>query len=77
MKVFALDGPRLWYRRTEVPAVLGMGLRTLDRLIALKEIAVEHVGRSVYITKESLEKFVRRSHQTGGASRREDTDESQ
>jgi excisionase family DNA binding protein len=59
------ESPR-WYRRPEAAASLIFSLRTLDRLIASKEIAVRRVGRLVYITEESITQFKKRDHNTGG-----------
>jgi len=58
---------KLLYRRKEAPVVLGFSLRTLDRLIAIKQMPVRRIGRSVFITKEALEQFIKRDHDTGSA----------
>jgi hypothetical protein len=66
------NGPALsliWYRRPQAAARLGMGLRTLDREIAINEIAVKRVGRSVYITEDEIREFTKRDHKTGSAPR--------
>jgi excisionase family DNA binding protein len=46
--------------------MLGVSLRTLDRLIAEKQITVRRIGRRVLITRDTLAQFTKRNHQTGG-----------
>jgi len=55
---------KLQYSRKETAELLSVGLRTLDRLIAEKEITVRRIGRRVVITREALAQFTRRDHQT-------------
>jgi excisionase family DNA binding protein len=55
---------KLQYSRRETAEMLSVGLRTLDRLIAEKEIIVRRIGRRVVITREALAQFTRRDHQT-------------
>lgn len=59
----------LRYTRPEAAARLRISLRTLDRLIAFKEIAVKRVGRRVFINEESLAQFIKRDHETGSVRR--------
>ena len=64
---YPLNGPveRLGYSRAEAIEMLGISLRTLDRLIAEKQITVRRVGRRVLITKDALTQFLKRDHKTG------------
>jgi excisionase family DNA binding protein len=57
---------KLQYSRKEAAADLRISLRTLDRLIANKQITVRRIGRRVFITREALEQFIKRDHNTGG-----------
>ena len=45
--------------------MLGISVRTLDRLIAEKQLQVRRIGRRVLITRDVLTQFVKRDHQTG------------
>ena len=56
----------LQYSREEAAEVLGVSIRTLDRLIALKELPVRRVGRRVLITYDALVNSAKRDHRTGG-----------
>lgn len=56
--------PKLQYSRKETAKLLSIGVRSLDRLIAGKEIAVRRIGRRVVVTREALAQFTRRDHQT-------------
>lgn len=57
---------KLQYSREEAAAMLSISPRTLDRLIAEKQIPVRRVGRRVLITCDALEKFIKKDHETGG-----------
>lgn len=48
----------------EAARSLGISLRTVDRLIALKELPVRRLGRRVLIPRASLESFLRSEHPT-------------
>jgi excisionase family DNA binding protein len=56
---------RLQYNRDEAAEMLGISVRTLDRLIAEKQLQVRRIGRRVLITRDVLTQFVKRDHQTG------------
>ncbi len=56
-----------WYRRSEAAAHLGISLRTLDRLIAIKEITVKHVGKLVFIREDTMTDFRKHDHKTCSA----------
>lgn len=50
--------------KPEAARMLGISLRTIDRLIALKELPVRRFGRRVLIPRASLESFLRSDHPT-------------
>jgi excisionase family DNA binding protein len=56
---------KLQYSRNEARKILNISLRTLDRLIEGKELPVRRIGRRVLVTRDALEKFIKRDHQTG------------
>jgi excisionase family DNA binding protein len=45
-------------------ALLSISLRTLDNLIASKEIPVRRIGRRVVLSRRALDVFARRDHLT-------------
>jgi excisionase family DNA binding protein len=55
---------KLQYSREEAAELIGISLRTLDRLIAEKQIAVRRIGRRVLIGKDVLAQFVKRDSRT-------------
>lgn len=55
---------KLQYARPEAANLLGISLRTLDRLIAEKQITVRRIGRRVLITHSELSRFIGRDHRT-------------
>jgi excisionase family DNA binding protein len=56
---------KLQYSRDEAAKILGIGLRTLDRFIANKQLTIRRMGRRVLISRDTLNQFVRRDHPTG------------
>ncbi len=56
---------RLLVSKTEAAQLLSICIRTLDHLIARKELKARHVGRRVLIPWRALEEFLRRDHETG------------
>jgi hypothetical protein len=61
------SGESKWlYSRPEAAAALGFSLRSLDRLAAINELHVRRIGRRVFVTRESLQQFIKRDHRTGG-----------
>lgn len=50
--------------KQEAAQMLGVSLRTIERLIALKELQVRRLGRRVLIPRTSLENFLRSDHPT-------------
>ncbi len=58
------------FSREEAALLLGVSQRTLDRLIAEKELPVRRIGGRVLIPKDSLVSFTKRDHKlTGGYHR--------
>lgn len=55
---------RLLYGKREAASVLGLSLRTVDLLIAAKELKSIRVGRRRMISGKELERFVGRDHST-------------
>jgi excisionase family DNA binding protein len=53
---------KLQYSRDEAAMLLGISERTLDRLIAEKELLVRRIGRRVLVPKDALQSFMRRDH---------------
>jgi excisionase family DNA binding protein len=50
--------------KQEAAQMLGVSLRTIERLIALKELHVRRLGRRVLVPRTSLENFLRSDHPT-------------
>lgn len=50
--------------KQEAAQMLGVSLRTIDRLIALKELQVRRLGRRVLIPRAALESLMHRDHPT-------------
>jgi excisionase family DNA binding protein len=50
--------------KQEAAQMLGVSLRTIDRLIALKELHVRRLGRRVLIPRAALESLMHRDHPT-------------
>lgn len=55
------------FSKPEVARALGVSLRTVDRLIALKRLPVRRLGRRVLIPRDSLYAFLRADHPTQAA----------
>jgi excisionase family DNA binding protein len=49
--------------------LLSISIRTLEKLIAAKQLRVRRVGRRVLINREVLEQFANRKHSTKVGSR--------
>jgi len=50
--------------KLEAARMLGVSLRTVDRLIALKHLQVRRLGRRVLIPRNSLQSLLRTDHPT-------------
>ena len=53
--------------KNEAARMLGVSLRTVDRLIALKQLPVRRLGRRVLIPRSVLLDLLRRDHPTQAA----------
>jgi excisionase family DNA binding protein len=53
---------KLQFSREEAAQMLSISERTLDRLIAEKELLVRRIGRRVLVPKDALMSFIRRDH---------------
>jgi excisionase family DNA binding protein len=53
--------------KPEAARMLGVSLRTVDRLIALKHLQVRRLGRRVLIPRNSLQSLLRADHPTQAA----------
>ena len=51
----------------ELAQMLGVSVRTVDRLIALKELPVRRLGRRVLIARNCLQNLLRTDHPTKAA----------
>jgi excisionase family DNA binding protein len=56
---------KLAFNRRESAELLSISLRTLDSLIARKELRFRRVGRRVLITRDELDRFLK-SRNGGG-----------
>jgi excisionase family DNA binding protein len=54
------------YSRKEAAAILGVSVRTLDREIADKQLAVRKIRSRVMIPLEALTAFIKRANQIRG-----------
>jgi excisionase family DNA binding protein len=50
--------------KSEAARMLGVSLRTVDRLIALKHLPVRRLGRRVLIPRNGLQTLLRGDHST-------------
>ena len=50
--------------KPEAARMLGVSVRTVDRLIALKQLPVRRLGRRVLIPRNSLQGLLRADHPT-------------
>jgi excisionase family DNA binding protein len=57
-----MDRSKVLYSKKEVAVLLSLSVRTIENLIARKELSVRRVGRRVLISEQSLKTFVRQDH---------------
>jgi hypothetical protein len=57
-----VEGPRLLYTRIEAARQLSISVRSLDYLIALKQLATRRVGKRVMIPHNELIRFAKADH---------------
>ena len=55
---------KLLYSKQDAAQALSVSVRTIDNLIARKELLVRKVGRRTLIPATTLNAFVRKDHQT-------------
>lgn len=55
---------RLAYTKAEAALALSLSLRTIDNLIAAKELTVRRIGRRVLIPSSALRALLRCDHDT-------------
>jgi excisionase family DNA binding protein len=53
--------------KLDAARMLGVSIRTVDRLIALKQLPVRRLGRRVLIPRNSLQSLLRADHPTQAA----------
>jgi excisionase family DNA binding protein len=53
--------------KSQAARLLGVSLRTVDRLIALKQLPVRRLGRRVLIPRHGLQSLLRADHPTQAA----------
>jgi hypothetical protein len=56
------EGPRLLYTRKEAARQLSICVRSLDYLIATKQLATRRLGKRVMIPHSELVRFARADH---------------
>jgi excisionase family DNA binding protein len=55
---------RIFHGKRETAATLGISVRTLENLVAIREITPRRVGRRVLFETREIERFARRDHRT-------------
>ncbi len=55
---------RLMYRKSEAARLLGISVRTVENLIAAKELKARRIGKCVLIPHQVLLDFTRHDHKT-------------
>jgi excisionase family DNA binding protein len=56
--------PKLMYDKAETAEMLSVSIRTVENLIANKELTVRRIGKRVLIPYTSLIQFIRSDHST-------------
>jgi excisionase family DNA binding protein len=64
MSVVERSSETLAISKIEAARLLGVSLRTVDRLIAVKHLPVRRLGRRVLIPRNSLQSLLRADHPT-------------
>ena len=55
---------RILHGKRETAATLGISVRTLENLVAIREITPRRVGKRVLFEEREIERFARRDHRT-------------
>ena len=50
--------------RQTAAQMINVSLRTLENLIAMKQLPIQRIGRRVVVSRKALEEFARRDHAT-------------
>ena len=66
--VTPITSTRLLYSRTEAARQLSISVRSLDYLIAAKELDTRRIGRKVLVTHASLVRYSQGNHYESPAS---------
>lgn len=53
---------KLQFSRAEAAVMLGVSQRTLDRLIAEKQLPVRRIGRRVLVHRDAIASFTKHDH---------------
>jgi excisionase family DNA binding protein len=67
MQKALLLGSKILFSRRDFSKLTGLSLRTVAKLVALREVESIRVGRRRLIPKSALLRFVERSHRTQSA----------
>jgi excisionase family DNA binding protein len=59
---------KLLYSKKEIAQMLNVSLRTIDNLVAYKELLVRRIGRRVLIPKAAISNFLATDHGTQKAT---------
>jgi excisionase family DNA binding protein len=57
---------KLMYTKDECSRLLSVSLRTIENLIANKQLTIRKIGRRVLVPHQVLMQFTRGDHHTGG-----------
>jgi hypothetical protein len=55
---------QLLFSKRSTAATLGISMRTLENLVAVREIIPRRIGRRVLFEAREIERFARRDHRT-------------
>jgi hypothetical protein len=55
---------RIFHDKRSTAATLGISVRTLENLVAMREINPRRIGRRVLFEAREIERFARRDHRT-------------
>jgi len=71
MQKALLLGSKILFSRRDFSSLTGLSLRTIAKLVALREIESIRVGRRRLIPKQALLRFVERNHSTQSVPRKQ------
>lgn len=57
-------GEQLLLSKRSTAATLGISVRTLENLVAMREIVPRRIGKRVLFDVREIQRFARRDHQT-------------